>query len=281
MLTGLLSRRRFTRSMNARILPKDNTVEYCFVEPVEVRNREIKSKLKIYIVSHFSLAFQGGGAKGVAYLGAYQALRHLYPNTPIKSIIGSSAGGMLALAMAAGASVSELKAVCEDMVDVPRDRTVMTLDEAKNQEAYLHNIRLNIRDLLSSLGIIHESMFDILADSIFTDEVLDKLVKFLYFFSGKNESVRQMFTIDVEEEETVRGDGCCRATSEKRKVHKYRLINMYGLLEGKLMSGRKIEEIALKIITTFLKLQYKECPQEILRIFKIEKVPDSDRGWME
>jgi predicted acylesterase/phospholipase RssA len=52
----------------------------------------------------YSLAFQGGGAKGVAYVGAYQAIRELRKEgenkpIPITSIMGSSAGGIIALAV--------------------------------------------------------------------------------------------------------------------------------------------------------------------------------------
>lgn len=39
----------------------------------------------------------------MAYIGALQAIRDLYPNAKIRSIIGSSAGGMIALAVSAGA----------------------------------------------------------------------------------------------------------------------------------------------------------------------------------
>jgi predicted acylesterase/phospholipase RssA len=51
------------------------------------------------------LAFQGGGAKGIAYIGAYKFIKEKFPTTKIRSIIGSSAGGMLALAMTTGASI--------------------------------------------------------------------------------------------------------------------------------------------------------------------------------
>lgn len=48
------------------------------------------------------MALQGGGVKGISYVGAYRALieenNHEYP--PFESIIGSSAGGILAMAIA-------------------------------------------------------------------------------------------------------------------------------------------------------------------------------------
>ena len=55
---------------------------------------------------HYNLAFQGGGAKGYAYIGAYKALKEYRTREgrpiPIKSIIGSSAGGIVAIAASTG-----------------------------------------------------------------------------------------------------------------------------------------------------------------------------------
>ena len=62
----------------------------------------------VNLEKHFHLAFQGGGAKGLAYVGAYKAIKE-YPHpsdskkeVPISSIIGSSAGGIIALAISTG-----------------------------------------------------------------------------------------------------------------------------------------------------------------------------------
>jgi putative lipase involved disintegration of autophagic bodies len=41
----------------------------------------------------------------VGYVGAYKAIKDLYPDAYIRSIVGSSAGGMIALAISAGASI--------------------------------------------------------------------------------------------------------------------------------------------------------------------------------
>jgi predicted acylesterase/phospholipase RssA len=58
----------------------------------------------LHAEQHFHIAFQGGGAKGVAYLGAFKALKDLFPETRIRSFIGASAGGLLAMAVSAGAA---------------------------------------------------------------------------------------------------------------------------------------------------------------------------------
>jgi predicted acylesterase/phospholipase RssA len=68
--------------------------------------KKIKSFLVIYffiyfLENHYAVAFQGGGAKGIAYVGVYKALL-LNTLRPIKTIIGSSAGGIFALAVSTG-----------------------------------------------------------------------------------------------------------------------------------------------------------------------------------
>ena len=70
---------------------------------------------------HYSLAFQGGGAKGLAYVGAYKALQEnvkvvhdgqMKKKVPISSIIGSSAGGMIAMAVSTGISYRWMQKIC-------------------------------------------------------------------------------------------------------------------------------------------------------------------------
>lgn len=43
-------------------------LEYFYQEPLLIRNREIKGR-------HLSLALQGGGVKGLAYIGAYEGIK--------------------------------------------------------------------------------------------------------------------------------------------------------------------------------------------------------------
>jgi predicted acylesterase/phospholipase RssA len=78
------------------------------------------------------LAFQGGGAKGLAYVGVYKALRE-NPTIPIRTVIGSSAGGIFALAVSTGISPYELLQICCKMKDIPKkdrfDQTSELYDE--------------------------------------------------------------------------------------------------------------------------------------------------------
>lgn len=74
---------------------KPNELEYFYIEPKSERTKQFKGK-------HYSLALQGGGVKGLAYIGAYNGIKSYNrekkeEDIPIKSIIGSSAGGILGL----------------------------------------------------------------------------------------------------------------------------------------------------------------------------------------
>jgi predicted acylesterase/phospholipase RssA len=70
------------------------------------------------------LAFQGGGAKGVAYVGAYSAIKEMkrYENSvPITSIMGSSAGGIIALAVSTNIDPYEVQKICYKMGTIPKN----------------------------------------------------------------------------------------------------------------------------------------------------------------
>ncbi|CAM6005287.1 unnamed protein product [Sphagnum balticum] len=91
--------------------------------------------MKIIGEKHYSLAFQGGGAKGIAYVGAYKAIQKARSSQgeqyPIRSIMGSSAGGIVALAVATGISPSDVQKICYKMSAIPReDRNVIPKDPA-------------------------------------------------------------------------------------------------------------------------------------------------------
>ena len=56
---------------NIILKPQENTVEYFYQEEEQKRNLDLR---KIDDTKHISLALQGGGVKGVEYVGAYKAL---------------------------------------------------------------------------------------------------------------------------------------------------------------------------------------------------------------
>ena len=53
----------------------------------------------------------------------------LHPEYKIGSVIGSSAGGMIALGIAAGAGWEELYGICHRMQRIPFDRTIRSVDD--------------------------------------------------------------------------------------------------------------------------------------------------------
>ena len=94
---------------------KPNELEYYYIEPESQRNKQILN-------CHFNLAFQGGGAKSVSYVGVYKALKELHPHTPITSLIGSSAGGLLALAIGTEMKPEGISELCLRMDTIPADK---------------------------------------------------------------------------------------------------------------------------------------------------------------
>lgn len=98
---------------------KSNEIEYYYKEPLSQRNKQTN-------YCHFNLAFQGGGAKGVSYVGVYKALKELHKNTPINSVIGSSAGGILALAISSEMSPDAISNLCLEMNTIPGDKHYKT-----------------------------------------------------------------------------------------------------------------------------------------------------------
>jgi hypothetical protein len=81
------------------------------------------SRQKLCFRRHYSLAFQGGGAKGLAYVGAYRALleQRQRSKLEVKNIIGSSAGGIIALAVSTGIPDYEIQKVCYKMSNIPKN----------------------------------------------------------------------------------------------------------------------------------------------------------------
>lgn len=119
---------------------------------------------------HFSLAFQGGGAKGIAYIGAYKAVRETYPNRKLKSVIGSSAGGMLALAMCTGVKLKEIIEIVSSMDKIPKDKLIMYSDDLTEEKKQFYTNTVNqLRDFLHDYGIIHNKIFDMIRNEILTD----------------------------------------------------------------------------------------------------------------
>jgi hypothetical protein len=62
-------------------------------------------------------------------VGAYKALIDLFPNKYIRSLIGSSAGGMISLAVSAGLSMDDILGVVLSMVETASDRVIQHVED--------------------------------------------------------------------------------------------------------------------------------------------------------
>lgn len=79
-----------------------------------------------------------------------------------------------------------------------------------------------------------------------------------------------MVTLKIQEEKTVRTG----LFSSKQVVEENdRLVNFYGLLEGKLMSGREITRIATTIIQNFISRKLIENRERTCAILRISQLP--------
>ena len=139
---------------------KQNEIIYYYIEPNNIRNQECSEP-------HFSIAFQGGGAKGIAYIGAYKAIKETYPSRKLKSVIGSSAGGMLALAMCAGVKLEEIVGIVTGMDKIPKDKLIRDVgDLTEEKKEHYSKIINQIRGFLHDYGIVHNKIFDIIRNEI-------------------------------------------------------------------------------------------------------------------
>ncbi|MBK8459946.1 MAG: patatin-like phospholipase family protein [Micropruina sp.] len=92
--------------------------------PESVRHQPVRPSADLHPVYPWqNLTFEGGGAKGYAYIGAIQALEKagLYP-TYIRRIAGTSVGSMLALFATLGVSSEEM------IARVPADLQALVMD---------------------------------------------------------------------------------------------------------------------------------------------------------
>ena len=71
-------------------------------------------------------------------MGVYKALKELHRNVPIGSIIGSSAGGILALAISTEMDPNAITNLCLRMDTIPKDKLYKNESEitAKDQKEF-------------------------------------------------------------------------------------------------------------------------------------------------
>lgn len=80
------------------------------------------------------MAFQGGGVKGLSYIGAYKALRDMHPHLIIKSVIGASAGSIIALAISTGVTPERLTEFFKELDKMSTDVTLKRVSDITPQK---------------------------------------------------------------------------------------------------------------------------------------------------
>ena len=226
-------------------------LEYNYIEPENIRFKKETQQ------PHLHLAFQGGGAKGIAYIGAYQAIRELNPHDIVTSVIGSSVGSLCALSIAAKATPAELVEIYSGVDQVSKDRLVRTAQDLTPEIlAYYDEARLGIRQFLHEYGVLPNTCFNILEmnyldDEEFTHSVMDYLL-------GNRLSVREMLSLPLQEPVYVNRGECCGPNQPYGFVEKQRLINFYGLLQARMLTGESLLKITSSIIKKVLDTARKE-----------------------
>jgi esterase/lipase len=121
----------------------------------------------------------------------------LNPKAKVRSIIGSSAGGIIALAISTGATTERLIEICNDMNKISRDRTIKTVANLTPEKINHYNrIKNNLRQLLHDHGIMHYKMYDMLAGQVIDDEVIDKVFDtIIEVLADGNESLKVMLSL--------------------------------------------------------------------------------------
>lgn len=195
-------------------------------------------------------------------MGAYKALKDLHPDYEIASVIGSSAGGMISLGIAAGGSFDELFNICRRMRRIPFDRTIKSVDELTPEKLTQYSeIRKKLQKALHDYGLVCNEVFDLLVDEVLNNDVIEKLFEIL---SAENESIGEMLKLEVNQE--VIEQNCCsqRVVGHERGI---RLLSYYGLLEGRLLLGKELEEIGLTILKQFLQRAFENNPEQFRKVF--------------
>lgn len=113
-------------------------------------------------------------------MGAYKALKDLHSDYQIGSVIGSSAGGMIALGIATGGSFEELFGICNKMQNIPLDQTIKTVEELTPDRLLKYaEIRSKLKRSLHDYGLVCNEVFDLIVDEVFTPEVIEKMFEIL------------------------------------------------------------------------------------------------------
>lgn len=196
-------------------------------------------------------------------MGAVQALKDKYPEVPIKSIIGSSAGGIIAMALATSCLPESLVKCCQEMVKIPKDTTVKGPGDVKDFEI-CKGITKQLKQAAIDYGLIPENAMPLI-ERIFEPEFIETALELL---SRAMDGIGEMFEFHEEPENNSnnslsrplieRGDQEINHTNRVDAEKPKKKLNYYGLLQGKLLRGEAVKNLALDILEEYLNKPSKE-----------------------
>ena len=195
------------------------------------------------------MAFQGGGVKGIAYIGAYSALIEGYKENynleveqEISSLIGSSAGGILALAFCCNLPPEELEEICTELGQIPLNDKTKNAEKQSSQRIYQSRVE-SIKSFLLEYGILGEDVIEEIELLLENRECEEALIDVLETVLDKN--VLQLLMV---EQNGVKSLNFCR------------------LLSAGLMEGEAIRKIAKKCLKkVFPKYDDEQLEQVTMR----------------
>lgn len=114
----------------------------------------------------------------MAYAGAYQALKDLFPNRPIKSVIGSSAGGLISLIVSGGLEISDAVEAWCTLSEVSQDKLIKSIDDLTPERlAHYNQIIEKIGQFLHDHGILTKNIFDVIREDMMKEDLIEKILE--------------------------------------------------------------------------------------------------------
>lgn len=135
------------------------------------------------------------------------------------------------------------------MDQIPKDRTVRT-EQSITPEIlkYCNDVKAKIRQVLHDHGILQTNIYDLLANEVIDDEVMDKLLDTI---TGDNESLKMMFSLE-KNVPVYSKDGLFKRKRVIGMTRKDILVNYYGFLMGNLLTGEEVINICKTVLSKLI-----------------------------
>ena len=187
---------------------------------------------------HFAIGLQGGGTKGVSYIGAYRALLNYFTESKdpedlnITSMIGSSAGALVACGMSLKLSLEEGSNVIIKYLSniTKKDKKEYFYNEHKEEE-----ILESLRGFLKEYGIFNDTLLEFIEEGLSSPKITEIILKKLHEI---NPSIKELLT--------------------QRDTDGNEQLSLSALADASLMKGEELREMGVHMVLIFLKRYYKK-----------------------